>query len=767
MQKITSKILENVSKPNRLLSLLLFSMLSTACTETIRVEVPGETQIVYVYPDADTNQENQDEVDAIIETIRQNPDSQVKTDSRPSDVVADQGVSNNPEDFEVEHQGQDMAFVEEGEEDPDMEFVEEGEEDLDMAFPEEDPEEDGRLELHPCEFPTPDPILKEQQVEYNPNGNGDFVFIPADQELVPLEIHQFTKRFWQAGVARFAEFQQIGCFEYSNSGLNPMNINSISFDGMNVYDEEPTNFEFRFVSEEEISPVRRDNLDIRIAPVGGFNIPPEGSIQIHVFAQANDGMQYMTVQPTNPVWLPQKDIFVFESHNAARISPREFHRQDPILGNFSDIAIFHATLSTYPNSFFLNPGETVQTDLVCNSTGGDFQAELAYGRQANFNNRHSEIVRVQTGLNRYSIDVSALTYDQWFSIELYVFDTENAAQAPNIGDEVTCELEIQPLLDESLISESYYGVTAFTELVDYLNFVYNTIQWTGNGSASIVGRFDALYDDWRSIKKENTPGIQDEFLRLSLDGFTGSLQNIQLDLNYRSNIGASGMLQVVDRNNNQNILHEQAVDIPVGESQINFDQEIIVDQWDNLLQIRIVPLEGQSLPFQEGFVPNFNELSVTVQSLNVIDDSDESIAVFISGPQNASIPVPSNQIVAKYSYLHPELYLTNSSSEQRIIFPEQDGSYPQEVRLADYSLNGFSMAGNLCINRLILGKRAKERELYSQIFIDDIAIPDDAIFNDYIDANFPVGDDCPIPVYRQRDSIFRSGRNISVSFAGE
>ena len=112
----------------------------------------------------------------------------------------------------------------------------------------------------------------------------DYEQPPLNQPIEPLT---YIQNFWNVSFLDFAEYQEIGCFEYRNTGEEILVLDRLSFEFFENSHQANFKFEFLGINLPEIQTEGYRNL-VTIAPENNMPILSGENIQVKVSAILTD-----------------------------------------------------------------------------------------------------------------------------------------------------------------------------------------------------------------------------------------------------------------------------------------------------------------------------------------------------------------------------------------------------------------------------------------------------------------------------------------------
>ena len=768
---------------------LSLMFLSLACTEVKVVEVPGET--VYVYLDQGPDDVNQqlDQFSQDMETVLDFdlPDSELPEEDFQ---VPELDMEFEMQDMELPQPELDMEFEMQDMELPQPELDMELEmQDMDLEMDSGtvfEPSEDlQNLELRPCEVDNShfdvNQLLRTQ----------DFNFIPRVNNHGQQAVFELSNtKYWRVSTEDFLnpnsnDWPEVACFEYSNQSDVPILLRGVSFEIQGGY-------------EFEISvSFPGSNLDtVNITNRGPLTINPENSIIVHpntpfrVMFRANlnqpEQAKFLTIQENSFQNFQFQNVYLFELFNILQLHPGENNQttdfsyeenvfQDGIwvsqeVVNYHEI--FSGTIKTFLNSHSPQP---IDTFLVCESSGGTYQAQLNISQRNVINPQtQSQNITLVPGTNRIPFQIPALEVNDRYYISLQTNPSSSEIedfQAPQDLDTIQCKFERSDLPQDLQVVHNRYFAYYGDDLWESGSIRGGITTWLNQGESEISylyfnGDVDTFDDNHEYF--EFDPRTNDELVVMHLSG-VGNLESIEFETNLSFNNAILAEIQVL--NYEGVVLESQPLVISRGQSTHSIEFQNLRQIYGSK-EIKIVAIDNEQVLVPQSFDDLPPRIKFNLTSLVSIDENQNPVSIDANHWNfDRSIPFVTNEVdhSVYYYFNKPDLYLTPSFINNTV-YDLNSENLPEEIDIANFSFENRSLR-RLCIEMIVLGKRGKEQELYNLVWFDwEILVPNRNVRNSFIFIDFRGDQQCPFRVYSgidDRSNLPFSSRHLNVRFAGE
>jgi len=779
INKLKNK-LERLSISSTALGLMFLSL---ACTEvkvvekpgeTVYVEVPGETQTetVYVYVDQGPDQviEQADQFAQDMDVVL-NPDADFtpQLDAQMPDMDVMEEL-----DQEVPELDQDLPEIE------DMNPIDE----MDAQMPEIDagvifdPSESlENLEVHPC--PVDNSRLAENQLLLSyENYYESRAYYEQSPSSEPVELLSYNNNFWNVSFLDFAEYQEIGCFEYRNTGEEILVLDRLLYEFNQTSHQANFKFEFLGVDLPEVQ-TEGYRYQVAIAPENNIPILAGENIQIKVSAlltNQNDPFDFFRVSSIDP-YLTGANTYILNlieqvtiytsAYEIAEIfyldqSQLEPEGQIPSQQIINNVVLFEGNFAT---SIHTNLENTLNGEIVCDSDGGNYEVEVIV-KDLSFDNNHGLQIttfQIQNGENRIPFQIQPMLIESNTNLTIRV-NGENVIQAPQSGDTIQCHFE-------RTFYPDFIEFYQFESIENNIDLYGKHTTWTenldpGEPEASIRVNFDGYSGRDRQAVQvfENNPNFDNYLVRMELNGF-GNYQNIDFNLNLTNNNGIFARAKVYTFDREE--LFSQDIVIPRGQSQHSLNLNINNQEYDRLF-FEIEPIDDQQLTLPSTFEQFPPQIQFDLRNLEVFNEEQQAINID-ADLWDYPRPLPFEDNAVRYYFNTPDMYLNYSSQRDDIIDIAPDGTLRnyERVELGSFEFKNHSSVSK-CYTKLVFGKRDKEIELFSQIWVNDVLVIAENINRDNFIVDLSNQERCSLRAGGYVNEFYRpfSSFWMHVEFAG-
>lgn len=769
--------LERLSISSTALGLMFLSL---ACTEvkvvekpgeTVYVEVPGETETVYVYVDQGPDQVNE-QADQFAQDMDEvlNPDQDAQTLDMDVMDELDQEYPDVPDVDQELPEIQDM--------DPRDEVdAQVPEADLGMIF---EPSEDLRnLELRPCSVDNSrfdeSQLVKTYETNFTPSRNFDPEnFMPENLQV----------NFWSVSNQDFQNqpqdpenWSEVACFEYLNTSDEPLVLPSISFRINGGW-----NFDFYISFEgstlENLSISRRDSLTIN--PENFIVIQPQIPFQVKFKANLNDSEagQFLMISEQDFNNFYFQNLYIFNIHDILQVDAYD-NAMDYIFADYEDgfngqeifvnqVNIFKGYLNTFFNSHSLSE---YNVNILCESTGGTYGATLqAFHRDFNQMPYINQNVILRPGLNSIPLFIPPMEIHDSIEVDLHTDQDSTLVegfQAPEAGDSIQCRFDRDQFPADSTLFDGwnnfYFGFGQWSEG----SIFGNLINWVEPGISSPI-TYIYFYGDtpgqmFSHQIFENNPNLNPELLKMAIFG-EGNLQSIEFETTLNFHAAIQAEIQITNSNGIVLETHPIVINNSTTRHDIQFQN---LNQVFGEKYLRILPVQGQEIQLPNSLDDLPPRLKFDLIALETFDEDNNPISINANlGNTPRAIPFVDSSVY--YYFNNTNLYLSSTFVQDQI-YDLNSPYLPEEIEIANFSVQSHSMQ-YLCINYLVFGKRDKAQEAFNQIWIDwDILVPNRNVHANFVYIDFRDSEQCQINLspFFSTSLIPEIRQDIPVKFSGE
>ncbi|MBI95648.1 hypothetical protein CL656_00645 [bacterium] len=774
-------------------ALLGLMFLSLACTETrviekpgetVYVEVPGETETVYVYVD-----QGVDTIDQATDQFVQDMDLVLNPDNHDAELIPEQDAQVTDMAVFNETDAEELPELDQNMQDEilDMDPVEE----IDADLPEPDqgvifePSDTlESLEVHPCPIDNSrleaSQLLRSYEETYDPRALVNYDEPPSDEPFI-LPTH--IKNYWNTSFSDFEQYQEIGCFEYKNTGEEIIVLDRLAFDFWR------SNFQLDFKLEfsgVDLPDVEVDGYrgQVEILPESNIPILAGQDIQVKVsaFLSNNDNLvDFFSVSSVDP-YMSESNIYILNYLERIKVftygetfsdsfylgeNQIEFadeNSQDLNQQIVNQVSIFEGSFRTIQNTYL---GQTIDAEVVCNNTGGNYEVEIKvnnslYDSEENQNNQVS-VYQIQNGENRIPFQIQPMLVDSYTGFYIRV-NGENVVQSPENGDTIQCHFERSSFPQELEIYNRYDEWNQENLFGSHITWVESAEMVEPEESIKVYFQGYSGRDRGPVEIFENNPNFDDYLVRFELEGF-GNYQNIDFNINLTNNDGIFARARIVTWEGEE-LFNEQIV-IPRGQSQHSLDLNIDNQDYYQLF-FEIVPIDDEQLRLPSSFNQFPPQIQFDLRDIQVLNEDQELINID-TDLWDEPRPMPFEENAVRYYFNTPDMYLIQSSQRNEIIDIAPDGTIGEfeRVELANIQMSNNSSISK-CYTKLVFGKRDKEIELFNQIWVNDVLVIAENINRNNFYVDLSNQDRCSLRSGGYVNEFYRPSGNfwLNVEFAG-